>query len=81
MVDTPKEGNDDNKTNPVEHIPPETRPKHRRPRRSSKSCRGKDSNTGTGDNNTPDNVEDQENPVEQNSEQDDQEDGQVSPDE
>ena len=33
------------------------------------------------DNNTPDDAEDQENPVEQNSEQDDREDGQVSPDE
>ena len=40
-----------------------------------------DSNTGTRDNNTPDDAEDQENPVEQNSEQDNQEDGQVSPDE
>ena len=41
----------------------------------------KDSNTGTGDNNTPDDAEDQEDPVEPTSEQDDREDGQVSPDE
>ena len=33
------------------------------------------------DNNTPDDAKDQENPVEQNSEQDDREDGKVSPDE
>ena len=36
---------------------------------------------GVTDNNTPDDAEDQENPVEQNSEEDNREDGRVSPDE
>ena len=64
MVDTPKEGNGDNEKNPVEDTPPETQPKHRHQRRRSKSRRGKDSNTGTRDNNTPHDTEDQEDPVE-----------------
>ena len=79
MVDTPKEGDGDNEKNPVEDKPPDIQPKRRR--RRSKSRRSKESNTGTRDNNTPDDAEDQENPIEQNSEQDDREDGQVSPDE
>ena len=32
MVDTPKEGNNDDKEDPVEDKPPETQPKHRRQR-------------------------------------------------
>ena len=80
MVDTPKEGNGDNETNPIKDIPPETRPRRRRPRRRSKSRRGKDSNTGTGENNTPDDAEDNEDPVEITSEQEERENGQVSPD-
>ena len=39
------------------------------------------SNTGTGENNTPDDAEDNEDPVEPTSEQDEREDGQVGPDE
>ena len=81
MVDTPKEGDDDDEKDPVEDEPPEIPPKRRRQRRRSKSRRGKDSNTGTGDNNTPENAEDQEAPIEPTSEQDDREDGQVDPDE
>ena len=81
MVDTPKEGNGDNEKNPVEDKPPETQPKRQRQRRHSKSRRGKESNTGTRDNNTPDDAEDQEDPVEPTSEQDEREDGRVSPDE
>ena len=81
MVDTPKENNGSDKKDPVEDKPPEIQPKHRRQRRRSKSCRGKDIDTDTRDNNTPDEAEDQENPVEPTSEQDDREDGQVSPDE
>ena len=81
MVDTPKEGNDDNEKNAVEDKPPEIQPKHRRQRRRSKSRRGRDSNTGTGENNTPDDAEDNEDPVEPTSEQDEREDGRVSPDE
>ena len=68
MVDTPKEGNGDNEKNAVEDKPPEIQPKLRRQRRRSKSRRGKDSNTGTRDNNTPDDAEDQEEPVEPTSE-------------
>ena len=79
MVDTPKEGDDDNAKNPVEDKPPEIQPKRRR--RRYKSCRERDSKSGTRDNNTLDDAEDQEDPVEPTSEQDDREDGQVSPDE
>ena len=81
MVDTPKEGNDDSEKNPVEDTLPEIEPKCRCQWHRSKSRRGKDSNTGTRDNNTPDNAEDQEDPVEPTSEQDDWEDGQIGPDE
>ena len=81
MVDTPKEVNGDDKEDPVEDKPPEIQPKRRRQRRRSKSRRGKDSNTGTRENNTPDDAEDKEYPVEPASEQDEREDGRVSPDE
>ena len=80
MVDTPKEDDDDGRKDPVEDKPAEAPPKRRRQRRRSKSRREKDSNTGTGDNNTPKNVEDPEAPVEPTSEHDDWEDGQVNPD-
>ena len=53
MVDTPKTTNDDDKENPVENKPPETQQKRWRPRRHSKSRCSKDSNAGTGENNTP----------------------------
>ena len=56
MVDTPKEGDDDNEKNRVEDKPPEIQPKHRR--RRSKSRRRKDNNTGTRDNNTSGDAED-----------------------
>ena len=42
--------------------------------------REKDSNTGTRDNNTPDNAKDQEAPIEPTSEHDDWEEGKVNPD-
>ena len=80
MVDTPKEDDDDNMKDPVEDKPVEAPPKRRRQRRRSKSRREKDSNTGTRDNNTPENAEDPEAPVEPTSKQDDWEDGQVNPD-
>ena len=79
MVDTPKEDDDDDEKDPVEDEPPEIPPKRRRQRRHSKSRRGKDSNTGTGDNNTPENAEDQEAPIDPTSELDDREDGKVNP--
>ena len=81
MVDTPKEANDDDKEDPVEDTPPETQPRCRRQRRRSKSRRGKDSSTGTGENNTPDDAEDNEDPVEITFEWEERENGQVSPDE
>ena len=80
MVDTPKENNGNNE-NPVEDKPPEIQPKHRRQRRRSKPCHSKNSNTVTGENNTPDDAEDNEDPVEPTSEQDKREDGRASPDE
>ena len=76
MVDTPKAGKGDEKT---EDDPSKKQPKRRRQRRRSKSRHKKDSNTGTGDNNTPENAEDLEAPVEPTSEQDEREDGQYSP--
>ena len=81
MVDTPKENNGDNGNDPVENKPPEIQRKHRRQRRRSKSRREKDSDTGTRENNTPDDAEDKEYPVEPTSEQDEREDERVSPDE
>ena len=81
MVDTPKTTNDDDKENPVENKPPETQQKRRRPRRCSKSRRSKDSNAGTEENNTLDNVENNEDLAEVTSEQEEQENGQASPDE
>ena len=64
MVDTPKEDGNDGNKDPVEDKPAEAPPKHRRQRRRSKSRHEKDSNTGTEDNNTPENAEDPEAPVE-----------------
>ena len=80
MVDTPKEDDDDGKKDLVEDKPAEAPPKHRCQRRRSKSRREKTSNTDTEDNNTLENAEDPEAPVEPTSEQDDWEDGQVNPD-
>ena len=59
MVDTPKEDIGDEKKDPVEDKPPEKQPKRRRQRRRSKPCHGKNSNTGTGYNSTPDDAEDE----------------------
>ncbi len=80
MVDTPKENDDDNE-NPVEDKPPAIQPKRRRQRHRSKSRHAKDSNTGIGEDNTLDGVEDNEDPVEATSEQEEREYGQVSPNE
>ena len=71
MVDTPKEDGGDGGKDPIEDKPPVAPPKHRRQWRRSKSCRGKDSNTSTGDDDTPENAEDQEYPIEPTSEEDD----------
>ena len=80
MVDTPKEDDNNGRKDPVEDKPAEAPPKRRRQRRRSKSCHEKDSNTGTGDKNTPENAKDSEAPVEPTSNQDDWEEGQVNPD-
>ena len=79
MVDTPKENGDDGREDSVEDKPTEAPPKCQHQRQCSKSHRDKDSNTGTGDNNTPENAEDPEAPVKPTSEQDDWADGQVNP--
>ena len=79
MVDTPKENND-NDENPVENKPPEIQPKHRHQRRRSKPRCSKNSNTITEEDNTPDGAKNNEDPVEPTSEQEERENGQVSPD-
>ena len=71
MVDTPKAGDGEEKT---EDDPSKKKPKRRRQRRRSKSRQSKNGDSGTGDNNTPDSAED--NPLQQNSAQ---EDGDASP--
>ena len=80
MVDTPEKKDEDGTQDPIKDKPVEAPPKHRCQRCRSKSRRKKDSNTGAEDNNTLDNTEDQEAPVEPQSEQDEWEDGQVDPD-
>ena len=79
MVDAPKENSSDDKEGPVEDKPPEIQSKRRRERRRSKSRRSKDNNTGTGEGNTPEGAKDNEDPVDAATEQDEREDGQVSP--
>ena len=79
MVDAPKENSGDDKEDPVEDKPPEIQSKHQRQRHRSKSRRSKDINTGTGEDNTPEGAEDNKDPVETANEQDEWQDGQVSP--
>ena len=80
MVDTPKKASDDDKEDLVANKPPKTQSKRRRPKRHSKPCRSKDGNTGTGENSTPGNTENNEDPVGAASEQEEQDNGQVNPD-
>ena len=75
MVDTPKETNGDEA---MEDNPSRKKSKHGRHRRRSKP---RHSNTGTGDENNPDDAEDEYNPDQPAFEQAEQEDGQVSPNE
>ena len=63
MVDAPKENSGDDKEDPVEDKPPEIQLKCRRQRRRSKSRYSKDSNTGTGEDNTLEGAEDNEDPI------------------
>ena len=58
MVDTPKESDGDEAT---EDNPLEKQSKHQRHRRLSKPRHSKNSDTGTRDNNAPDNAEDENN--------------------
>ena len=60
MVDTPKEGNGDET---AEDDPSKKQPKRRRQRRCSKPRHRKNSDTGTGDNNTANSAEDEDNPL------------------
>ena len=73
MVGTPKETNGDEA---MEDNPSRKKSNHGRHRRRSKP---RHSNTGTGDENNPDGAEDEYNPDQRTFEQDEQEDGQVSP--
>ena len=79
MVDAPKQNSGDDKEDPVEDKPPEIQSKRRCQRCRSKSRRSKDSNTGTGEDNTPEGAEDNEDPVDTATERDEREHGQVSP--
>ena len=79
MVDAPKEHSGDDKEDPVEDKPSKIQSKRERQRRHSKSCRSKDSNTGTGADDTLKGVEDNEDPVDKANKQDEREDEQVSP--
>ena len=81
MVDTPEKTNNDDKEDPVEDKPPERQPKRQLPRCQSKSRRSKDCSLGIGKNNTPDDAENNEDPVKVTSEQGERDNGQVSPDE
>ena len=81
MVDTPKENNGDDKKDSVEDKPPEIQPKCRRQGHRSKPRRGKNNNISTGENNTPDDAEDNEDLVEPTSEHDERDDVRVSPNE
>ena len=73
MVDTPKEKNGDEATG---DNPSGKKLKHGRHRRRSKPRQSKSGDTGTGNNNTPDSAEDNNNPLQQDLEQ---EDGEASP--
>ena len=75
MVDTRKEDNDEDKKDVGEDKPPEKQPKHRRQRCCSKPHHGKNSDTGTRENSTPDDVEDNEDPAKPSFEQAEREDG------
>ena len=61
MVDTPK-GSGDDKEEPDKNKPSETQSKRRRPKCRSKPRRSKDDTTGTGENSTPGDAENNEDP-------------------
>ena len=79
MVDAPKENNGNDKEDPDEDKPSEIQSKRQRQWRRSKSRCSNDSNTDTGEDNTPEGAKDNEDPIETTNEQDEREDGQASP--
>ena len=81
MVDTPKENNGEDQKDATEDNLLEKQAKNRRHRRRSKPRHSKSSNTGTRDNSTPDDAEDENNPAQPSFEQAGQENGQASPNE
>ena len=81
MVDTPKEDNGEGQKEATNDDPLKKQPKSRRQRCRSKSRHSKNSDTGTRDNSTPDDVEDENNPTEPSFEQTGRENRQASPDE
>ena len=80
MVDTPKEASDDDKGDPVADKISETQSKRSRPKHRSKPRRSKNDNTSTGENGTPGDAENNEDPVGAASTQEEQDNGQVNPD-
>ena len=79
MVYTPK-GSGDDKEEPDANKTSETQSKRRRPKSRSKPRRSKDGNTGTGENSTPGDTENNEDPVGAAYEQEEQDNGQDNPD-
>ena len=75
MVDTPK-GPGDDKEEPDANKTSETQSKGRRPKRRSKPRRSKDGNTGTRENSTPGDAENNEDPAGATSEQEEHDDRQ-----
>ena len=75
-----KKASDDDKGDPVANKPSETQSKRRRPKRRSKPRRSNDGNTGTGENSTPSDTENNKDPVGAASEQEEQDNGQDNPD-
>ena len=63
MVDTPKESSGDDKEDPDVNKPSETQSKRQGPKRHSKPRRSNDGNTGTRENSTLGDAENNEDPV------------------
>ena len=78
MVDTPKDNSGNDKEDPVEDKPPEIQSKSRCRRHRSKSRCSKDSNTGTGEDNTSDDAKNNEDPIKVTFEHGEQDNGQDS---
>ena len=79
MVDTPK-GSGDDKEEPDTNKTSKTQSKRRQPKCGPKPRHSKDGNTGTGENSTPGDAENNEDPIGAASEQEEQDNEQVNPD-